>query len=61
MSRRPRTGLIIPVALVVVAGVAIAAQDKFTVQVAGGLSLSECRGYDDWPAACRRSLRSSST
>ncbi len=33
-----------------VGGAAIAAQDKFTVAVPGGLSLAECRGYDDWPA-----------
>jgi hypothetical protein len=31
-------------------GMALAAQDKYTVQVPGGLALSECRGYEDWPA-----------
>jgi len=31
------------------AGVAISAQDKYTVQVPGGLSFSEFRGYEDWP------------
>jgi hypothetical protein len=41
--------LIIPGALAVLSGAAISAQDKYTVQVPGGLSLSECRGYEDWP------------
>ncbi|MFI0844476.1 cytochrome P460 family protein [Mesorhizobium sp. IMUNJ 23232] len=36
--------------LVVLGSLALAAQDKYTVQVPGGLALSECRGYDDWPA-----------
>ena len=31
-------------------GIALAAQDKFTVQVTGGISLGECKGYDDWAA-----------
>jgi Cytochrome P460 len=30
------------------AGVAISAQDKYTVQVPGGLAFSEFRGYEDW-------------
>ena len=37
-------------AFIVLSGAAISAQDKYTVQVPGGLSLSECRGYQDWPA-----------
>ena len=41
--------LIIPGAFIVLSGAAISAQDKYTVQVPGGLSLSECRGYEDWP------------
>src|SRR6516162_3560554 len=31
------------------AGVAISAQDKYTVQVPNGLAFSEFRGYEDWP------------
>jgi hypothetical protein len=31
-------------------GIALAAQDKYSVQVPDGLALSECRGYEDWPA-----------
>ena len=27
----------------------ISAQDKYTVQVPGGLAFSEFRGYEDWP------------
>ena len=33
----------------VLGGRAISAQDKYTVQVPGGLAFSEFRGYDDWP------------
>jgi hypothetical protein len=36
--------------LAALGGIALAAQDKYTVQVPNGLALSECRGYDDWPA-----------
>lgn len=36
--------------LAVLGGMALAAQDKYTVQVPNGLALSECRGYEDWPA-----------
>jgi hypothetical protein len=31
-------------------GVAIAAQDKYTLQVPGGLAFSEFKGYEDWQA-----------
>jgi Cytochrome P460 len=37
------------VALAVLGGRAISAQDKYTVQVLGGLAFSEFRGYEDWP------------
>ena len=50
MTRTPSWQLlIIPGVLAVLSGAAISAQDKYTVQVPGGLSLSECRGYEDWP------------
>src|SRR5271168_4985122 len=39
---------IIAVALAVLGGIAVAAQDKYTLQVPGGLSFSEFRGYEDW-------------
>jgi hypothetical protein len=35
-------------ASILVVGVTLAAQDKYTVQVPGGLALSEFRGYEDW-------------
>ena len=35
-------------ALAVVGGLALAAQDKYTVQVPNGLAFSEFRGYEDW-------------
>ena len=34
--------------LAVLGGRAISAQDKYTVQVPGGLAFSEFRGYEDW-------------
>jgi hypothetical protein len=34
--------------LVLVTGLAISAQDKYTVKVPGGLSFSEFRGYESW-------------
>src|SRR5215471_20585200 len=34
--------------VVLAAGVAISAQDKYTVQVPNGLGFSEFRGYEDW-------------
>ena len=34
--------------LAAVGGVALAAQDKYTLKVPGGLAFSEFRGYDDW-------------
>jgi hypothetical protein len=39
---------IIAVALAVLVGRAMSAQDKYTVQVQNGLAFSEFRGYEDW-------------
>jgi hypothetical protein len=36
--------------LAVVGGRAISAQDKYTVEVPGGLAFSEFRGYEAWQA-----------
>ncbi len=41
---------IITVVLAVLGGGAISAQDKYTVQVPGGLAFSEFRGYEAWQA-----------
>jgi hypothetical protein len=35
-------------ALLAAGGIALAAQDRYTVQVPGGLAFSEFRGYQDW-------------
>ena len=35
-------------ALVVLAGMAMAAQDKYTLQVPNGLAFSDFRGYENW-------------
>jgi hypothetical protein len=45
----PSTLLLIVAVVLVFGGMAFATQDKYAVQVPGGLSLSECRGYEDWP------------
>jgi len=39
---------IITLGLAVLAGMAVAGQDKYAVKVPGGLALAECRGYEDW-------------
>jgi Cytochrome P460 len=41
--------LIIAAAVAVLGGKAISAQDKYTLQVPGGLAFAEFRGYEDWP------------
>jgi len=49
MTKIPsRLLLIIPGVLAVLSGAAISAQDKYTVQVPGGLAFSEFRGYEGW-------------
>src|SRR3954470_21239112 len=42
------TKLVIAALPVVVVGVALAAQDRFTVTVPDGLSFAEFRGYENW-------------
>src|SRR5271170_4665446 len=41
--------VILAVVLTFFGGMAISAQDKYSVQVPGGLAFSEFRGYEDWP------------
>jgi hypothetical protein len=48
MKRQHIASLVIASASILVAGVTLAAQDKYTVQVPGGLAFSEFRGYKDW-------------
>ena len=48
MKRRHITSMVIASASVFVVGVTLAAQDKYTVQVPGGLAFSAFRGYEDW-------------
>lgn len=50
MKSRNTPVITIAALLAALGGMALAAQDKYTVQVPNGLALSECRGYDDWPA-----------
>ena len=49
MTRVPSLVIvIIAVALAVVGGMALAAQDKYTLQVVNGLPFSDFRGYEHW-------------
>jgi hypothetical protein len=41
--------LIIAAAVVVLGGNAISAQDKYTLQIPGGLAFAEFSGYEGWP------------
>jgi Cytochrome P460 len=51
MKRTTFSGFLIVAAVVAILGAkAISAQDKFTVQVPGGLAFSEFRGYESWQA-----------
>jgi hypothetical protein len=47
------SGIVSPIAIVavsfaIVGGIALAAQDRYSLQVPGGLAFSEFRGYEDW-------------
>jgi len=49
MKRRGMLRIVVVTALVsALGGSAMAAQDKYTVKVPGGLAFSEFRGYEDW-------------
>ena len=50
MKRQHIASTVIASASIFVVGVTLAAQDKYTVQVPGGLAFSEFRGYEDWQA-----------
>src|SRR5438132_4208649 len=45
-----RVSVFVGVFLTVLVALALAAQDKYTVKVPGGLSFSEFRGYEAWQA-----------
>jgi hypothetical protein len=50
MKRRLIASTVVASASIFVIGVTLAAQDKYTVQVPGGLAFSEFRGYENWQA-----------
>src|SRR3954463_9272246 len=50
MSRNRMVTIGIGVWLAALGSVAMSAQDKYAVQVPGGLSMSEFRGYEGWQA-----------
>jgi hypothetical protein len=43
-----RRGVFVGLALSVLAALVMAAQDRYTVKVPGGLAFSEFKGYEDW-------------
>jgi hypothetical protein len=47
-TRHIPSAAIIVASLAVVGGIALAAQDRYPLQVPGGLAFSEFRGYEDW-------------
>jgi uncharacterized oligopeptide transporter (OPT) family protein len=47
-NNRVRTIAIVATTLAALGGLAFAAQDRYSVQVPGGLSFSEFRGYENW-------------
>src|SRR5690349_10873622 len=48
MNHKGMVTIGITAALIAVSGVAGSAQDKYTVNVPGGLAFSEFRGYENW-------------
>src|SRR4029450_10766006 len=50
MRRKIRVTVFVGLVLSVVAALPLAAQDKYTVKVPGGLAFSEFRGYEAWQA-----------
>ncbi len=48
MKRRYIVSMAMASASILVVGVALAAQDKYTVQVPGGLGFAAFKGYEDW-------------
>jgi len=46
--RNKKLAVIFATASLCAVGVAIAAQDRYTLQVPGGLAFSEFKGYEDW-------------
>ena len=50
MKRTAFSAILITAAVVaVLGGSAISAQDKYTLQIPGGLGFAEFRGYEGWP------------
>lgn len=47
-NKQAHTIAIVSALLTAAGGLALAAQDKYTVKVPGGLAFSEFKGYEDW-------------
>ena len=48
MTRHPSSATVTIAAAAVLGGIALAAQDKYTLQVPNGLAFSDFRGYENW-------------
>src|ERR1700704_1249086 len=48
MNRKNMVTIGIAAWLAVLGGLAVSAQDKYSVKVPGGLAFSDFRGYEDW-------------
>ena len=48
--KRQHIASIVILSATLAVGIALAAQDKYTVRVPGGLAFSEFRGYEAWQA-----------
>jgi hypothetical protein len=46
--KRAHIQSIVAVAVIAVGGIAIAAQDRYSLSVTGGLAFADFRGYEDW-------------
>jgi hypothetical protein len=54
---RTRVSVFVGLVLSVVAALALAAQDKYTLKVPGGLAFSEFRGYEAWQTVLSVAMR----
>ena len=52
--RNKKLALAVGAAALFAFGAAIAAQDKYTLKVPGGLAFSEFKGYESWQSVSRR-------
>jgi hypothetical protein len=57
--RKLRHAVLVAVSLAVLSGIALAAQDKYSVKVTDGLGFSEFRGYESWETVASSETKTS--